>query len=51
MLTAGLVALAHLLCLPDRTDQDQARVVAAVRRWLAEEPGWLLLLDTRTNPP
>ncbi len=45
MLTADLVALAHLLRLPERTDQDQARVVAAVRRWLAEEPGWLLILD------
>ena len=50
MLTADLVALAHLLCLPERTDQDQARVVAAVRRWLAEEPGWLLILDNADEP-
>lgn len=44
-LTADLVALAHLLRLPGSDSQDQAYIMAAVKRWLAREQGWLLILD------
>ncbi len=44
-LTADMVALAQLLRLPARESQDQMYIVAAVKRWLAREPSWLLILD------
>jgi tetratricopeptide (TPR) repeat protein/transcriptional regulator with XRE-family HTH domain len=44
-LTADMVALAQLLRLPGRESQDQMHIVAAVKRWLAREQGWLLILD------
>ncbi len=37
--------LAARLQLPERDEPDQAKLVAAVRRWLEEHPGWLLVLD------
>jgi hypothetical protein len=37
--------LAALLTLPERNEQEQDRVVAAVRHWLENQPGWLLVLD------
>ncbi len=45
-LIAGFTALAHILNLPERNEADQAKIVTAVRRWLAatEQP-WLLILD------
>ena len=44
-LTADMVALAQLLRLPARESQDQMYIVTAVKRWLAREQGWLLILD------
>jgi len=44
-LTADMVALAQLLRLPGRESQDQMYIVAAVKRWLAREQSWLLILD------
>jgi tetratricopeptide (TPR) repeat protein len=38
-------ALASLLQLPESSEQDQSRVIAAVKRWLATNAGWLLILD------
>jgi hypothetical protein len=38
-------ALAALLQLPESSEQDQSRVIAAVRRWLATNTSWLLILD------
>ncbi len=41
----GMAQLAALLTLPERNAQEQAVIVAAVRRWLEAHPGWLLVLD------
>ena len=44
-LTADIVALARMLRLPGRESQDEMQIVAAVKRWLTREQGWLLILD------
>ena len=45
LLTTDFVSLAALLELPERNDQDQGRIVVAVKRWLSRRTGWLLVLD------
>ncbi|SRR6266567_778708 len=42
---SDFVALAHLLHLPEKDDQDQNLVVAALKRWFTQHKGWLLILD------
>jgi tetratricopeptide (TPR) repeat protein/DNA-binding XRE family transcriptional regulator len=44
-LQADLVNAAMLLDLPERQDQDQNRILAAVQRWLSTHDKWLLILD------
>src|SRR5258708_23170263 len=44
-LVADYVALARLLSLPGQDAPEQMRIVAAVRRWLEQHEGWLLILD------
>ncbi|HEY7124076.1 MAG TPA: FxSxx-COOH system tetratricopeptide repeat protein [Ktedonobacterales bacterium] len=44
-LEGSLAQLATLLNLPERSAQEQAVIVAAVRRWLEAHPVWLLVLD------
>ena len=44
-LVSGYVALAALLGLPEKDEQEQAIIVQAVMRWLTTEGGWLLILD------
>ena len=44
-LMADFVTIAGLLHLPEQDEQDQALVVAAVRNWLAQHSGWLLIFD------
>ncbi len=44
-LISDFVALAALLQLPERDLADQGIVVAAVKRWLAGNRDWLLILD------
>jgi transcriptional regulator with XRE-family HTH domain/tetratricopeptide (TPR) repeat protein len=44
-LMADYVALAHLLDLPGRDAPDEMLVIAAVKRWLEQHEGWLLILD------
>jgi len=44
-LISDFVALAALLQLPERDLADQSIVVAAVKRWLASNKDWLLILD------
>ncbi len=44
-LLTDVVKLAVLLGLPEQQEQDQAITVAAVQRWLATHPHWLLILD------
>ncbi len=45
LLVADFVMLADLLNLPEKAEQNQLQVVAAVKRWLAFHEGWLLILD------
>ncbi len=45
VMIADFVALANLLQLPEKDEQDQHIVVAAVKRWLAGPSEWLLILD------
>lgn len=44
-LTSGFVALAELLELPERSEEDQRKVVASVLRWLGQHQNWLLVFD------
>ncbi|MDQ6660021.1 MAG: tetratricopeptide repeat protein [Chloroflexota bacterium] len=44
-LVADFVTLAELLNLPEKDEQDQSRIVAGVKHWLATHEGWLLILD------
>jgi tetratricopeptide (TPR) repeat protein len=44
-LMTSYAQLATLLQLPEQTDQDQNKIIKAVKRWLHEHRGWLLILD------
>ena len=50
-LVADFVTLAELLDLPEKEEQDQPRMVAAVKRWLAAHEDWLLILDNADDLP
>ena len=43
-------AIAGLLNLPEKDAQDQSLAVAAVKRWLEGNNGWLLIFDNADNP-
>jgi hypothetical protein len=44
-LITSVVGLAALLNLPERQEQDQTKIVAAVNQWLITHDGWLLIVD------
>jgi tetratricopeptide (TPR) repeat protein len=44
-LISDFVAIAQILYLPEKNEQDQNKVVAAVKQWLATHEKWLLILD------
>jgi tetratricopeptide (TPR) repeat protein len=44
-LVADYAAIAGLLNLPEKNAQDQSEAVGAVKRWLENNDGWLLILD------
>ncbi len=44
------VALAQVLDLPQKAEKDTAVVAAAVKRWLEENSGWLLVLANADEP-
>jgi tetratricopeptide (TPR) repeat protein/transcriptional regulator with XRE-family HTH domain len=50
-LVAGFVKLAELLDLREKDEQDQQRIVAAVKHWLTAHDGWLLILDNADDLP
>ncbi|GHO65543.1 hypothetical protein KSC_044350 [Ktedonobacter sp. SOSP1-52] len=50
-LTADFLSIAHHLQLPQRVEQEEAQVVAAVRHWLATHDGWLLIVDNADDLP
>jgi hypothetical protein len=49
-LRANLVGLAGVLGLPERDEQDQNRIAAAVNRWLLHHSDWLLIFDNADDP-
>ncbi|MHB8598579.1 MAG: FxSxx-COOH system tetratricopeptide repeat protein [Ktedonobacteraceae bacterium] len=50
-LIADFVTLAQLLDLREKDGQDQSRIIAAVKRWLATHEDWLLILDNADDLP
>ena len=49
-LTSSFVEIARLLDLPQKDEQDQTITVQAVKRWLQDNNGWLLILDNADEP-
>src|SRR5271170_493812 len=49
-LTSSFVEIAALLELPQKDEQDQTLTVQAVKRWLQDNGGWLLILDNADEP-
>jgi tetratricopeptide (TPR) repeat protein len=46
----GYAAIAALLDLPEKESQEQAKVTDAVKGWLEQNTGWLLVLDNADDP-
>jgi transcriptional regulator with XRE-family HTH domain len=44
-LVSSFMILAGLFSLPEKTEQEQDQIVAAVVRWLNQHKGWLLIFD------
>ena len=44
-LVAGFLEIASVLGLPERHEPDQHVAIAAVKGWLSQNTGWLLILD------
>jgi tetratricopeptide (TPR) repeat protein len=44
-INADFVTLASLIDLPEKQEQDQRKIVEAVKRWFQEHTDWLLILD------
>ena len=44
-INADFVTIASLLDLPEKQEQDQHKIVEAVKRWFQEHTEWLLILD------
>ena len=49
-LRSGYAAIAALLDLLEKNSQEQAKVTDAVKNWLEQNPGWLLVLDNADDP-
>ena len=50
-LDTDFVKLAHLLALSEKDEQDQAKIVNAVKRWLSDNESWLLIMDNADDLP
>ena len=50
-LASSFAALAQVLDLPAKNEQDQTVVIGAVRRWLEQQTGWLLIFDNADDIP
>ena len=48
-LLSDFAAIAGLLNLPEKDEKDQALAVAAAKRWLEANCGWLLILDNASD--
>jgi tetratricopeptide (TPR) repeat protein len=42
---SDLVTIAHMLDLPEKQEQEQLRIVQAVKHWFQDNTGWLLIFD------
>ncbi|MFH0904550.1 MAG: tetratricopeptide repeat protein [Methanobacteriota archaeon] len=49
-LISDYAALAHVLDLPEKDAKEQTLAVAAVRHWLENNSGWLLVFDNADEP-
>ncbi|GHO76463.1 tetratricopeptide repeat protein [Ktedonobacter sp. SOSP1-85] len=49
-LISSYVTLAHLLNLPQKDVQDQHITIQAIKHWLQNNSGWLLILDNADEP-
>ena len=49
-LTGSYVEIARLMDLPLKDAENQDKTVQSVRRWLANEDGWLLIFDNADSP-
>lgn len=49
-LTTSFTEIAHLLKLPEKDAQEQAKTIEAVKRWLKQQREWLLILDNADSP-
>ncbi|GHO78144.1 hypothetical protein KSD_59150 [Ktedonobacter sp. SOSP1-85] len=50
-LTADFLSIAQHLQLPQRVEQEEELIVAAVRHWLATHEDWLLIVDNADDLP
>jgi tetratricopeptide (TPR) repeat protein len=48
-LVSDFAAIASLLNLPQKDEKDQALAVAAVKRWIEANGGWLLVVDNAND--
>ena len=44
-INADFVTIASLLDLPEKQEQDQSKIIEAVKRWFQDNADWLLILD------
>jgi tetratricopeptide (TPR) repeat protein len=44
-LTSSYLTIVALLNLPEKSEQESARAIAAVKNWFQRNTGWLLILD------
>ncbi len=49
-LAVDYAGLAVKLDLPEKTSRDQSVIIAAVKSWLEQNDGWLLVFDNAQNP-
>ena len=49
-LLPGFVELAHVLDLPQKDAQDPKYIIEAVKHWLENNSGWLLIFDNVDHP-
>ncbi|MDP3105470.1 MAG: tetratricopeptide repeat protein [Candidatus Methanoperedens sp.] len=49
-LISDYASLAHVLDLPEKDAKEQNLIAAAVRRWLENNSGWLLVFDNADEP-
>jgi tetratricopeptide (TPR) repeat protein len=50
VLASSYAGLADVLELPENAEKEQSHKLAAVRRWLQEHEGWLLIFDNAEQP-